>query len=168
MSKGTASGFDSATSFSPTHLTGTTPRNMMLIDLNNDGYLDYVDYSTTNFNVRIFQGNVDPSITTDTSSISSFTGCANQPSTSKSFFVSGQNLTNDISITSSNASYEFSLDNTTFSSSLTLTPSSNTVASTEVFLRVKSYTSTPGNATITIASTGATSSTSGASKIKCK
>jgi hypothetical protein len=41
MSKGTSTAFDNATSFSPTHLTGTTPRNMMLIDLNNDGYLDY-------------------------------------------------------------------------------------------------------------------------------
>lgn len=57
------------------------------------------------------------------------------PSANQTFAVSGINLTNNISITAS-TNYEISLDGTTFTSPLTLTPIGGTVAETMIYVRL--------------------------------
>ncbi|MFO7660104.1 MAG: chitobiase/beta-hexosaminidase C-terminal domain-containing protein [Candidatus Cloacimonadaceae bacterium] len=57
------------------------------------------------------------------------------PSANQTFAVSGINLTNNISITAS-TNYEISIDGTTFTSPLTLTPIGGTVAETMIYVRL--------------------------------
>lgn len=100
--------------------------------------------------------NASPSITVNPVTLSGFTTTQGTPSASQSFNASGSTLTTDITVTAP-ANYEVSLDNTTFSSTVTLTQSGGTVASTPVYVRLKANAaagSPSGNVTLT--STGAT------------
>ena len=148
-----------------THFSGNYTGGELLFDISGDGYADLI---TTDRNGGFiyyaeFQGNITPSITaTGTNEITNLTTCANTSSTSQSFTVAGSNLTNNLSITSNDTSYlEFSSDDTIFSSSLTLSQTSGTVAQTTVYVRLKANATAVSTAskTITISSTGATSET---------
>ena len=80
------------------------------------------------------------------------------PSTSQSLTVGGSNLSANIVITPP-TDYEISSDNSSFSSSaINLSPSSGTVSSTRIYVRLKSGLSSGNynNETIVITSTGAT------------
>lgn len=76
----------------------------------------------------------NPSVTV-TASLTDFGSVDNgSVSASQSVTVEGDNLTADISITAP-SNFEVSLDDATFTSSVAVTPSSGTVASTSVFVR---------------------------------
>ncbi len=86
----------------------------------------------------------------------------NGPSVAQSFAVSGSNLTADITVSvPEDADFELCItEDGTYASSVTIAPSEGTVASTDVFVRMKAGLDAGAyNATITIASTGATSKT---------
>ena len=99
-----------------------------------------------------------------TASVASLTGFSyifgNGPSTSQSFTVSGTSLTADIVVTAP-ANYEVSDDDATFGASVSLTPVSNTVASTTIYVRLKTGLAIGeyNLEDITISSTGATNET---------
>jgi hypothetical protein len=131
------------------------------IDLNGDGYMDIVGSDKLNFKYFIF-AYIPTITTTGTSAITELSACLNSPSADQSFTVSGGNLTANLTVSSNDTTnIEFSTNGTSYSNSLTLTPTSGTVASTTVYVRQKSSASVVASATktVTIASTGATSAT---------
>lgn len=88
----------------------------------------------------------------------------NGPSSVQTFTVSGSTLTNDVSLTPP-TNFEISLNNSAFySSALSITPVSGTVAPTTVYVRLRNSlpTQSYSNENIVIASTGAISQT-----VKC-
>ncbi len=97
-----------------------------------------------------------PTITATPSSLSGFTTQSGMASSSQSFTASGINLTNNILVTAP-ADYEVSTDNSTFTSSVSLTQSGGNVSNTLVFVRIAASAAVgvhTGN--VTLASTGAT------------
>ena len=91
-------------------------------------------------------------------SMNAFDTCIGNPSDSQSFTVSGSNLTADISIAALTA-YEYSLDDVTYSSTLSITPTSGAVASTTVYVRLTGASAGTPSGNIPLSSTGATSRT---------
>lgn len=99
---------------------------------------------------------------TGTSAITELAACLNSPSAAQSFTVSGINLTSAMTVYSDDlTNIEFSLtgNSNDYSSSLSLTPTSGTVASTTVYVRQKSSALEVASATktVTISSSFATS-----------
>ena len=92
-----------------------------------------------------------------TGSLTSFATTTGSPSAAQSFSASGASLTGNITVTAP-TDYEVSLDNSAFSSSVTLTQVSGAVASTPVYVRIAA-TAPVGNPAgqVTLTSTGATS-----------
>lgn len=76
----------------------------------------------------------DPAISV-TGSLTSFAATLGSASASQSFSASGVGISGDITVTAP-ANYEVSLNNSTFSSFVTLTPTGGTVASTLVYVRI--------------------------------
>jgi hypothetical protein len=101
--------------------------------------------------------NVSPTIAV-TSSFANFIGEALVPSTSQSYTVAGSNLTDNITVTAS-SSYQVSLDNTSWSSAVTINQSGGSVASTTVYVRLNAASSGIYSGTLTHTSTGATDQT---------
>lgn len=69
-------------------------------------------------------------------SLTGFNATSPNPSTSQTFTVSGDNLTQNIVISLPNG-YEVSTNNNTFSNTLTLTPTQNRVNLTTIYIRLK-------------------------------
>lgn len=107
-------------------------------------------------------GTSNPSISL-TQSLADFSyNLNNGPSVAQSFSVEGSNLTADITVSvPEDADFELCItEDGTYASSVTIAPSEGTVASTDVFVRMKAGLDAGAyNATVTIASTGATSKT---------
>ena len=97
----------------------------------------------------------DPAINTS-GSLTSFSATEGTPSAAQSISASGTNLTGGITVTAP-ANYEVSLNNSTFFSFVTLTPTGGTVASTPVYVRIAA-TAPVGNPAgqVSLASPGAT------------
>ena len=116
-------------------------------------YLDDLEYSNA------LPTPPAPSLTA-TGTINAMSTIEGTPSTEQSFTVSGSNLTANL-VVSAPSGFEVSSNSTSgYSSSINLTPSSGSVASTTLYARIASTTlagSYSGN--ITVSSTGATSST---------
>lgn len=94
-----------------------------------------------------------------TGSFKTFTSCSGCTITPQSFNVAGTNLGSNVIVT---APAGFELSNAsggTYSSTLTLTPSSGTLASTNVFARLINNSTTAASGNFTVASTGAVSRT---------
>ncbi len=102
-------------------------------------YIRVIDYGSTSastFTIGIAPP--APSITISTSALSGFNySQGNGPSTEQTYTVSGANLTNAISIAAT-TNYEISLSTGTgYTSPLTLSPSSGSVATTTIYVRLK-------------------------------
>jgi hypothetical protein len=97
----------------------------------------------------------DPAINTS-GTLTSFSTTEGTPSAAQSISASGTNLTGSITVTAP-ANYEVSLNNSTFSSFVTLTPTGGTVASTLVYVRIAA-TAPVGNPAgqVSLSSTAAT------------
>lgn len=127
----------------------------------------YVGVSTnTYYNTMI--GSVEevvsttPTITVNTASLSGFTyEEGNGPSTTKTFTVSGSNLTDNIGLSVSGSDFEMSLSSDSgYASSLSLTPTEGEVSATTVYVRLKAdLDAKECSATITLSSTGADNQT---------
>jgi gliding motility-associated-like protein len=99
----------------------------------------------------------NPTIFT-TGTLTAFSKCSGSVSASQNFTVSGANLTADL-VVAAYTGLEYSLDGTTYSSTLSITPTSGTVASTTIYVRMTagSTSLTPGS--ISLTSTSATTQT---------
>ena len=99
-----------------------------------------------------------PIITTSVSSINAFSACVSTASTQQSFTVSGSNLTANITV-SAPTGFEISLTSgASFSTSpISLSPTSGTVSSTTIYVRMASQASSPASGNISCTSTGASS-----------
>ena len=99
-----------------------------------------------------------PIINVIPSSLTNFSTTSGAPSASQSFTANGANLTDNI-LVSPSSQYEVSLNNSTFSSTVTLNQSGGTVNNTTVYVRIKSSAS-PGVANGTVTLTAGTASNS--------
>jgi large repetitive protein len=94
---------------------------------------------------------------TSTGSLGAFTACAGTVSAEQNFSVGATDLTTDLIVTAPTG-FELSLSSGgTFSASLTLSPSSGTVSSTTIYIRLKSNASSASALDVALSSTGATS-----------
>ncbi len=79
-----------------------------------------------------------PSLTLSTASLSGFSALQGSPSTSKSYTVSGVNLSGAVTVTPPSG-YEISTNNSTFvTTSISLTPSGTTLGATTLYARIHS------------------------------
>ncbi|MBJ6110526.1 T9SS type A sorting domain-containing protein [Hymenobacter sp. BT523] len=96
-----------------------------------------------------------PTIVT-TGALGNFTQQLGTGSPAQSISVSGTDLTSAVTVTAS-ANYQVSLTSGgTFASSVTLTPTAGTLASTPVYIRLNATTAGPYTGTVTLTSTNAT------------
>lgn len=109
----------------------------------------------TGFNFNVTYSGCSPTISL-TQSLVAFSQCGATPSVSQSFSVSGANLTGTLQV-GPLTDFEFSLDNTTFSSSLTLSPTTGTIANTNITIRLNRTTNGTSSGNVPLASSGATS-----------
>ena len=101
-----------------------------------------------------------PQISVIPTSLSGFNTIAGTASVSQTFTVSGTNLTSNITITAPSP-YEVSVNNSTYSSALTINQSGGTLNSTTVYTRIStSALPGPANGSITLTSGTATNSVS--------
>ncbi|WP_310594203.1 LamG-like jellyroll fold domain-containing protein [Flavobacterium sp.] len=98
-----------------------------------------------------------PSITRN-ATLTNFSTCIGTPSASQTVTVSGSNLTANISIAALTG-YQYSLDDVTFSSTLSIVPISGTVNTTTVYVRLTGVSSGTQSGNISLTSTGATTQT---------
>jgi hypothetical protein len=130
----------SASIFSSRQSNGTGG-NAMGVDLNGDQKIDVISSNhggtTGNANFRINQNTMAPSSgLTATCSFVTFGQCAanTNPSANQTITISGSSLTADIVIGAA-TNFEYSLDNVTYSSTLTIPFGTGTVAATTVYVR---------------------------------
>lgn len=105
---------------------------------------------------------VTPIVAASTSTLSGFTYAQGSgPSTTKTFTVSGSNLSGNINLSLSGSNYEISLDSGSgYGSSLVLEESEGSVSATNIYVRLKAdLTSSDYADEITITSTGAENQT---------
>ncbi|NDE85869.1 MAG: hypothetical protein EB056_07620, partial [Verrucomicrobia bacterium] len=76
-----------------------------------------------------------PALTLSTTNLTGFSALQGSPSTSKSYTVSGVNLTGAITVTAP-ANYEISQNNSTFTNSLSLSPVGTTLGTATLYVRV--------------------------------
>ncbi|MBQ7258514.1 MAG: hypothetical protein IJS57_01035 [Paludibacteraceae bacterium] len=114
--------------------------------------------SASQTDLKIYRkSTTDPTITAP-SSITGFTYNYGEGPDTKTMSVSGKNLTGNLTVEVDEGHYEISLNNSTWSTSLTLTESAGTVSSTTVYVRlVSGLNAGIHDGTITISGGGATS-----------
>jgi gliding motility-associated-like protein len=97
-------------------------------------------------------------ILTISSDLTTFSSCVNTVSSSQTVSLNGSILTTDVIVTPG-PSYEVSLDNTSFSSSVTIPLTSGSVNDVLVYIRMKALATSPASETLTASSTGVTGQT---------
>jgi len=111
------------------------------------------DTSAETFSVS---SSLTPSLTLSASSLTGFTSVSGTASASQSYTVSGSNLTSNVVVTAP-AGYEVSLDNSTFSGSKTLVPTSGSLSGVTVYVQLSASAATGAvNGTVTHVGGGAT------------
>ena len=121
----------------------------------NQQYFFRVDNTSIDFGFNC--SNAIPTATVSTTNLSGFSTCSGLASSEKSFTVSGVNLLSDISIAAPTG-YEISLTSGgpfTSSPSLTITPTSGTVITTTIYVRLKSNATNGASGNIEVSSTNA-------------
>lgn len=105
-------------------------------------------------------GIVSPSVIASTAGLTGFNQFVGTPSTEQNFNVSGSNLTGNVSLSVA-GDYQISLTaGSGFGTSLSLTPTTGTVASTPIYVRLNGTTANANvNSAVIISSTGATNDT---------
>ncbi len=79
-----------------------------------------------------------PKLTLSAATLSGLFAAQGKDGTSKSYAVSGVNLSNSITLTLSSTNFQLSLNNSTFASSQTLTPSNESLSNVPVYVRIGS------------------------------
>ncbi len=151
----------SASLFSTAFTAPGTGGNAMGVDLNGDQKIDVISSnhgnSFGNTNIAIYQNTMTPtSVITVNQSITTFNKCVNSASTQQSFTVSGAGLQGNIVITPP-AGFEISTTSGSGfgTTAITLTPTSATVNSTTIYVRVPAANNTSSSGTLSLTSSGA-------------
>ena len=103
-------------------------------------------------------GPVTPTVNVTGSAFNAFSTTAGTPSAAQTVIVGGSNLTGAVTITPPTG-FEVSSDGTTFSSSVSLTPVSGSVAGTTISVRLSGSSAGSFTGDVSFASTGATTQT---------
>jgi hypothetical protein len=103
-----------------------------------------------------------PPLIVKTGTLSPFTKCSGSASAAQTFTVSGSNLTANL-VVATYTNLEYSLDGTSYSASLSLTPTSGSVATTTIYVRMTAASASLTSGNISITSTNATTQTFAAS-----
>jgi hypothetical protein len=111
----------------------------------------YYGYGPSVF--MLAEEDLSPNITTS-GALTAFTAMPGEESATQTFSVSGENLTQDITITAPEG-FQLSTDGSSFSSTLTLRQTGGIVATTTVYARLYSATEGSFSGNITLESTGA-------------
>ncbi|MBY0485796.1 MAG: FG-GAP-like repeat-containing protein, partial [Flavobacteriaceae bacterium] len=135
--------------------------SIQVCDLNADGIPELVGVEDTALlsnsyrNLVVYSYIAPPTITVN-SNLSAFTSCGGFASTAQSFTVAGTNLTANVTV-GALSGFEYSTNGTTFSTNLSLAPTSGTLATTTVYVRsASSATGTlSGNIVVTSTTCGA-------------
>ena len=100
-----------------------------------------------------------PTITNSVNTVNQIQACINTPSATQSITVSGQYLTSNMNLTAA-AGFEIStVASSGYSSTIVLTPTSGTIASTNIFVRTTSAAAGTITGTIIVTSTNASAKT---------
>lgn len=97
-----------------------------------------------------------PTITSSSTSIPAFAQTIGSPSGSQNFTVSGSNLTNNITVAAP-TNFQVSSNNSSWSSSITLTQSGGTVGSTLVYVRLNASSNNSYSGNVVLSTTGGSS-----------
>ncbi|WP_374505928.1 FG-GAP-like repeat-containing protein [Flavobacterium sp.] len=130
------------------------------VDVDGDNKVDYISAANSaspNFSITQNLMLPVPAIT-QTGTLSAFVKCDGSASATQTFTVSGSNLTANIGIAAVSG-FEYSTDNTTFSSTLSIPYGSGTVAATTIYVRMTSSSTGTPSGNISITSTNATTQT---------
>jgi len=116
--------------------TGTGPNSIKISDIDGDGKPDLITANSTSNTVSILRNNpLIPQIIVS-SNFSTFSACSSNFSSTQTFTIRGKNLVSNL-IINSPSGFELSINpNTTFSPSIILTPTIDSIGSTEIFVRL--------------------------------
>ncbi len=129
------------------------------VDIDGDAKVDHISASHYGSQFVATQNLMTPPpAITVSGNLTAFTTCLGVASTAQTFTVSGNYLTANIGIAAVSG-YEYSLNGTTYSSTLSIAPTSQTVAATTVYVRLTSASTGSPSGTISISSTGAVTQT---------
>jgi gliding motility-associated-like protein len=129
------------------------------VDVDGDNKVDYISAANYANIFSVTQNIMLPAPVISTSgTLTSFAKCAGVASATQTFTVSGSNLTANIGIAAVSG-FEYSTDNSTFTSTLSIPFGSGTVAATTVYVRLTAASTGTPSGNISITSTGATSQT---------
>jgi gliding motility-associated-like protein len=169
----TISGTLTTTTIGTTQLTGSATANAStpwqsantgVATISNTGLVSGVSVGTsiityTNTNGCIITATVNvtvpPPVITTVGTLSAFAKCSGLTSSAQTFTVAGQYLTANIAIAALTG-FEYSTDGTTYASTLSLAPTSGTLNTTTVYVRMTAAVATNPSGNIVLSSTGAT------------
>lgn len=139
---------------------GSSGPQIEVFDFDQDGDFDIMAMISST-NLKVYENNlVSSSTISSTASLSVFNACTNSVSASQTFTVSGTGLTANLTVSAPTAFEVSTSASSGYSSSISLTPTSGSVASTTIYVRLSSgNTSGSKSGNITLSSTGAASQT---------
>ncbi len=148
---GTSSSVASGTS------TSTTTESATFTATSGTYYIQVQDFDNNggNFNIAVTGPACSPAITTS-GTLSPFSACANVVSSEQSFTVSGSNLTANLVVTAPTGFQVSTSSGSGFATSVSLTPSGGSVASTTIYVRMSAQPTSPTSGNIACTSTSAT------------
>jgi len=125
-------------------------------DLNGDGKFEIIGKSTSR--LRILNYFVPPSITLSSTNFTAFNTCPGVASVAQRFKVSASNLTANVAI-GALTGYEFSIDSSSYSSTVSIPFGSGTLSDVSVHVRLTAASTGSPAGNISISSTNATTQT---------
>ena len=127
-----------------------------ILDFNGNGQFEIISANSANYGIY----SIAPPMPTlnVVSALNAFSKCAGFASAPQTFTISGSNLTANIAIAALNG-YEYSLNNSTYATTLSVVPTSGTVATTTVHVRLTAASTGTPAGNISMTSTGASTQT---------
>ncbi|MBI1228058.1 MAG: hypothetical protein GC192_22690 [Bacteroidetes bacterium] len=108
----------------------------------------------------VYVASLNPTLTCSVTSLSTFTTQTTTASASQSFKITGTDLSGNVTVSNSNSAFELSSNGTSYSASLSFTPSNSILSEKTVYVRLKSNQAVGTySGTITISASGASSKT---------
>ena len=132
--------------------------DVAMFDIDGDHAKDLVFTNSGSSNLLVAHNRIlyQPTMSV-TGTLNGFSKCSNIASSSQSFTVSGTNLTSNITVDDNGGHLEYSSDNSTWSGSLSVAPTSGSISNATVYVRVASgVNSAVSTSNINVSTTGVT------------